>query len=129
MRITEFLEIYYLHDSSLENVCFGDDVSQVTLTINLCNWAQDWYKDGMPENKIIQVRFLGCSIIKGYSRELTIAGNTILECRETRIGEMVGVEIHVMRDYFLNGINGDHSIDTITLFADSVEVEDAPLID
>ena len=57
MTLTEFLEKYYLHDSTVEEVDYDLKNKTVTLTIGFCFWMQDWYQEGEPESGTITAIF------------------------------------------------------------------------
>ena len=61
MTVTEFVERYYLHDSSLEKVEFDVDKKILALTIEFCFWQQFWYDKSTPTNGLIRVTFGGVS--------------------------------------------------------------------
>ena len=61
MTVTEFVERYYLHDSSLEKVEFDADKKILALTIEFCFWQQFWYDKSAPTNGLIRVTFKGVS--------------------------------------------------------------------
>ncbi|MBQ3441964.1 MAG: hypothetical protein IJG33_01830 [Selenomonadaceae bacterium] len=50
MTPLEFVEKYYLHDSSIEHVDFDADKKVLVLTIEFCFWWQPWYKKDEPKN-------------------------------------------------------------------------------
>ena len=55
MTTLEFVERYYLHDSSIEKVDFDADKKILTLIIEFCFWWQPWYNKDEPTNGLIRV--------------------------------------------------------------------------
>ncbi len=53
MRILEFVEQFYLHDSSLENLSYDAFKDQLILTVNLSNWAQDNFNKDVDQDHVI----------------------------------------------------------------------------
>ena len=48
MTVTEFVEKYYLHDSSIEKIDYDADKKILSLTIEFCFWWQPWYNKNEP---------------------------------------------------------------------------------
>ncbi len=57
MTIEEFSKNYYLHDSDFENVTYDESSRELTLLINFAFWMQLDYKEGDPENGLLEVIF------------------------------------------------------------------------
>lgn len=57
MTIESFVKHYNLHDSYITSVEYSVDSHCVLLLIDFAFWMQESYKDGEPENGIIQVEF------------------------------------------------------------------------
>ena len=57
MTIESFVKHYNLHDSYITSVEYSVDSHCVLLFIDFAFWMQESYKDGEPENGIIQVEF------------------------------------------------------------------------
>ena len=57
MTIKSFVEHYNLHDSYITSVEYSADSRFVLLLSDFAFWMQESYKDGEPENGIIQVAF------------------------------------------------------------------------
>lgn len=53
MNISTFMEQFNLHDSWLENIGFSFFKDQLVLTVILCNWAQDHFRQGIDEDQVI----------------------------------------------------------------------------
>jgi len=45
MKLSEMLEKYYFHDSSLERVWIYKEKREVILEVEFCTWMQEWYSD------------------------------------------------------------------------------------
>ena len=61
MKMTEFAEKYHLHDSLVTNIAYSPEKKTVDITLELCLWAQDGYKEGDPEVGIAHMLFSGVS--------------------------------------------------------------------
>ena len=48
VTVTEFVEKYYLHDSSIEKIDYDADKKILSLTIEFCFWWQPWYNKNEP---------------------------------------------------------------------------------
>lgn len=57
MTVKEFLDKYYLHDSSFEEVTYEPSKRELTLLVDFCFWMQDDYADGEPENGFLRTTF------------------------------------------------------------------------
>ncbi len=57
MKLSELLETYYFHDSSIEEIQYNQEKHQVILKIELCAWMQDWYSEEEPEIENIHLIF------------------------------------------------------------------------
>ncbi len=57
MMPLEFVERYYLHDSSIEKIDFDANNKVLVLLIELCFWWQPWYNKDEPTNGLIRVTF------------------------------------------------------------------------
>ena len=66
MKIIDFVNEYYLHDSFIKSVEKDDNNHTVTLSINFAFWLQRDYVEGNPENGIIKVVFRN---VRGYHCE------------------------------------------------------------
>lgn len=73
MNIEEFDKKYCLHDSSIEFASFND--GKLVLDIQLCNWAQDDYKEGEPE--IVLATFVINNVDKVDNLEKVLINNEI----------------------------------------------------
>ena len=64
MTIEQFVEGYYLHDSSLVKVEFDADKKILALTIEFCFWMQEWYDKSEPSNGLIRATFKDVSVFE-----------------------------------------------------------------
>lgn len=62
VTVTEFVEKYYLHDSSIEKIDYDADKKILSLTIEFCFWWQPWYNKNEPKNGLIRVTFSDVSL-------------------------------------------------------------------
>ena len=63
MTIQELEKRYYFHDSGINKIDFDSQNEKLEFDIDLCYWAQEWYKEGEPELMKIKLSFEG---IKEY---------------------------------------------------------------
>lgn len=63
MTIQELEQQYYFHDSGINKISFDSETEILSFDIDLCYWAQEWYKEGEPELMEIRLTFEG---IKEY---------------------------------------------------------------
>ena len=64
MTVEQFVERYYLHDSSLVKVDFDAEKNFLALTIEFCFWWQPWYNESEPPNGLIRVTFKNVSLFE-----------------------------------------------------------------
>lgn len=57
MTISELTETYYFHDSAIAEITHDDRLHQLVITIEFCFWAQEAFKEGMPETGLIKLVF------------------------------------------------------------------------
>ena len=57
MTTKDFMEKYYLHDSSIDKIEYDEENRKLTLTINFCFWMQRWYDENHAPNGLISVTF------------------------------------------------------------------------
>lgn len=72
MDISTFIKKFNLHDSGLENFGFNLYKNQLVLTVNLCNWAQDDFKQGICPDHIVG------NFVFGDVKELDLDPNNVL---------------------------------------------------
>ncbi|MGG1763930.1 hypothetical protein ABDH58_14710, partial [Parageobacillus toebii] len=49
MKPSQFLNLYVLHDSFVEDIKYLINENKLELVIELCNWKQKFYTDTEPE--------------------------------------------------------------------------------
>ncbi|MDO4569034.1 MAG: hypothetical protein Q4D38_01455 [Planctomycetia bacterium] len=79
MKLQELLEKYEFHDSGLEGVLYHSETQHAEVEIEFCNWKQDYFKKGMPEQPIIRLVFTGVSEMEHAGLDQYDEGNTILD--------------------------------------------------
>lgn len=80
MNIATFIEQFYLHDSSINNIGYEFFKNQFVITINMCNWMQDNFKEGQdPDHLIGNFIFKDAQEIKECPSGLLLHSNEILE--------------------------------------------------
>lgn len=98
MKILQFIEQFYLHDSSIENI--GNDFfkDQLVMTVNLCNWAQKTYRPGIdPDHYIGNCVFKNVTMIAKDPADFVFQSNQILEVNyEVFSGDLVKVNFYLM---------------------------------
>lgn len=57
MKISDFVNRYYLHDSYFESVKYDNNNHILYMVVNFAYWMQDWYNDSMPENGRLSLIF------------------------------------------------------------------------
>lgn len=57
MTIHDFIEKYYLHDSTIRNITYSKSDNTLIFLIDFSFWMQDDYEEGSPENGMVNIRF------------------------------------------------------------------------
>lgn len=98
MKILQFIEQFYLHDSSIENI--GNDFfkDQLVMTVNLCNWAQNTYCPGIdPDHYIGNFVFKNVTMIAKDPADFIFESNQILDVNyEVFSEDLVQVTFYIM---------------------------------
>jgi len=116
MKPEELILRYNFHDSLLEGIKYDEDLNALILEVDFCNWAQEDYTSDIPETMIIQLCFNGVIEISNHS--VYVESSTISESRIVKSNKGVGIMFLVLRDY----PSGDNGVDTIQIFAESVDI-------
>lgn len=69
MNIQELEEKYYFHDSGINAINFDTENKQLTFSIELCYWAQEWHNEGDPEFMELELIFEGVTEYNGLTGE------------------------------------------------------------
>lgn len=65
MTIQELDEKYYFHDSMITNISYLVSDFKLIITMEFCNWAQNWYIEGDPELVEFKLIFNGIETYDG----------------------------------------------------------------
>ena len=70
MTIQELDNKYYFHDSMITTISYSAETENLTFTIEFCNWAQEWYKEGDPELLKMELIFEGIKEYDGITGDI-----------------------------------------------------------
>lgn len=87
MEISDLIKNFNFHDSVLEKCVYNKYLNELSFEIDFCYWAQEKFKDGEPENGIINVRFFGISDF--HKDNYDIASDSIISLKETEPGKIL----------------------------------------
>ena len=87
MIISDFIKNFNLHDSVLDKCVYNKYLNELSFEIDFCYWAQEKYKDGEPENGIIDVTFLDVSDF--HRDDYEIDNDSIINLKETEPGKII----------------------------------------
>lgn len=59
MTIQELCSKYYFHDSCITRIDYHSDSRRLEITMDFCQWAQEWYVEQDPENIWLKLIFSG----------------------------------------------------------------------
>jgi len=65
MTIQELDNKYYFHDSMITNISYIESDHKLIISMEFCNWAQSWYKEGDPELVELKLIFYGIETYDG----------------------------------------------------------------
>ena len=121
MTIEQFVEGYYLHDSSLVKVEFDAEKKILALTIEFCFWMQNWYDKTTPKNGLIAVTFENVSNYSydGYEPSKLFSDCTP-EILQTEIADDGALIIYTFE--FVRYEPGEDLYPVMKIKADNVEV-------
>ncbi len=70
MTIQELEKRYYFHDSGINKIDYNKEKETLVFAIDLCYWAQEWYKEGEPELMEIKLTFEGIKEYDGLTGDI-----------------------------------------------------------
>lgn len=70
MTIEELNNKYYFHDSMITNINYLAGEKILIILMDLCNWAQENYKEGEPELLKLEIIFEGIEEYDGITGEI-----------------------------------------------------------
>ncbi len=68
MKLHDLVEIHYFHDSSLNDVQYDPEQRRLEISLDFCNWMQDYFVEGMPE--LIAVKLIFTNVSRYFDDEL-----------------------------------------------------------
>ena len=80
MTVKELLNKYYFHDSCITNIDFDEGRKKIEITMDFCQWAQDWFVKGSPENIWLKLTLFGIDSYEGIVGEIDYF--SIVEAKE-----------------------------------------------
>ena len=115
MTLYELANKYNFHDSLLEKVVYNEKNKLLKMEIDLCNWQQQWYKDGESETELISIIFK--DVIKADISELPLNSDEIIEVILLNdIANTIGLQIVAFNDI-------NNTLHTFKIYADDVRVD------
>ena len=79
MKIIEFFNKHYFHDSLIEKIESDSEGNVVKLSINFCNWMQDDYKADQPQTVVMTVVFHNVQHFVFEQGEIDLDNDQILD--------------------------------------------------
>ena len=70
MTIQELRKQYYFHDSCITKVDFIRESKRLEITMDFCQWAQEWYAENEPENVWLKLTFHGIDEYDGITGDI-----------------------------------------------------------
>ena len=64
MKLNDFAERYYFHDSFPQKIEFDSIKKTLTITIHFCNWMQDYYHASMEKLILINLIFSNVQLLE-----------------------------------------------------------------
>jgi len=87
MKITEMVEKYYFHDSSIDSVEYDPETHKATVLIDFCNWMQDDYSKDEAEKIVLKLVFSNVSSMSGEKPLFDV--NMIFDCDAVDNGQAI----------------------------------------
>ncbi|MBR0236535.1 MAG: hypothetical protein IJQ39_00445 [Thermoguttaceae bacterium] len=115
MKLNDFAERYYFHDSYPQKIEFDSIKKTLTITIHFCNWMQDYYQSSMEELILVDLIFHDVKLFECNNPEKFDWKYTIFKT-ETIVNPLYdnGIEFVLFHDD-----SGEMSV--IRIFAQDVE--------
>ncbi len=113
MKIIEFFNKHYFHDSLIEKIESDGESNLVTLSINFCNWMQDDYRPDQPEMVDMKVVFHNVQHFVFEQGEIELEDDQILDVKIEEIPD------DLLRVQFI--IQGEDLVRSIIIHSDCVE--------
>ena len=70
MTVKELLKKYYFHDSCITNINYDEEQKKIEITMDFCQWAQDQFVKGTPENVWLKLTLFGINSYEGIVGEI-----------------------------------------------------------
>ena len=94
MTIQEFCEKYYLHDSCITRIDYINESKQLEITINFCQWAQEWFTNDKPENIWLKLIFHDVDTYKGITGDIDYFSVLDAEIKDEKLRLFILDDIH-----------------------------------
>ncbi len=106
MTIQELREKYYFHDSCITRIDYFSEDKRLTITMDFCQWAQNWYKEGEPENVWLKLTFYGIDGYDGITGDIDYFSILDGEIKDDKFWLFILDDFHEEHyEYYLNPSN------------------------
>ncbi len=111
MTIQELTNKYYFHDSMITNVNYSENEQKLEISIDFCNWAQEWYKQGEPEMLKLKLTFDGIKEYAGITGDIDYFSILDADIKDSKYHLFIEDDFHQeFYEYFLDPSNVDVEI-------------------
>jgi hypothetical protein len=112
MKPSQFLNLYVLHDSFVEDIKYLINENKLELVIELCNWKQKFYTDTEPEMAKYKLVFKGVSKFEAIP-------NTLVDYDDILEVELLSSEMNNETVKFV--LKGEEDVKILTVQAAEVD--------
>jgi len=102
MTIKQLTDKYYFHDSCVTNITFSAETQRLIITMDFCQWAQEWYTEKEPENVWLKLTFHGIDEYNGITGDIDYFSILDAEIKDDRFRLFILDDFHNEEyDYYL----------------------------
>ena len=70
MNVSEFLDRYYLHDSTIRHISYDKKSQELIFNVDFSFWMQDWFDQNHFNNGMVNIRFSSVQDYDGLTGEI-----------------------------------------------------------
>lgn len=85
MTIQELCNKYYFHDSCITKIDYRRNNSELDITMDFCQWAQEGYSEQDPENIWLKLIFRGIEEYDGITGDIDYFSILDVEVKEDKL--------------------------------------------
>lgn len=102
MTIQELRKKYYFHDSCITRIDYIKESKDLIITMDFCQWAQEWYDKSKPENVWLRVTFHGIDEYHGLIGDIDYFSILNGEIKDDKFWLYILDDIHAKEyEYYL----------------------------